>query len=395
MPPTPLTLAAKHLPKIVRLRRDIHAHPELGLEETRTASLVSRTLRGLSVRTTTGIAKTGVVGSISGTGSGKCVALRADMDALPIQEETGLPFASVNAGVMHACGHDAHSAMLLGAAMILQELRGTFAGSVKLIFQPSEERHPGGAQAMIEAGVLEAPVVDVIYGQHVIAQADAGNIGFCAGAMMASADELYITIRGKGGHGAMPHRTIDPIVVAAQVILALQTIVSRRASPFQECVLTIGKIAGGTTTNIIPDEVELVGTFRAMDASLRTRAHKEINRILRGITSAAGATYTFRISHGYPALINDPAVTQDARGATERLLGSKRVFVAEPLMGAEDFAYFLQHVPGTYYRIGIRNPGQKHTPDIHTSRFTIDEKALLNGSATLAHLAIDYLTKHS
>ncbi len=395
MPPTPLALATKHLAKIVALRREIHAHPELGFEETRTSALVARTLKSVGVKTTTGVAKTGVVGLIKGEGKGPCVALRADMDALPLTEETGLPFASKIPGRMHACGHDAHTAMLLGAAMILQEMRATFPGSVKLIFQPSEERHPGGAPAMIEAGVLESPHVHAIFGQHVLPQADAGTIGFYPGPMMASADELYITVRGKGGHGAMPHRAVDPIVVSAQVILALQTIVSRRASPFQECVVTIGKIAGGTTTNIIPDEVELVGTFRAMDERLRKQAHREIDRLLRGITSAAGATYTFRISHGYPTLVNDPDVTGEAREAAEALLGKRHVFTAEPLMGAEDFAYFLQEVPGTYYRLGVRKPGAKSAPEIHTTRFMVDERAMRNGAATIAHLAMEYCTRHA
>jgi len=244
---------------------------------------------------------------------------------------------------------------------------------------------------MIREGVLKSPEVSAIFGQHVISGADAGTVGFCPGPMMASADELYITIRGKGGHGAKPHVTIDPIVVASQVVLALQTLVSRRVDPFQQCVVTIGKIAGGTTTNIIPNEVELVGTFRAMDERVRARLHKELEALLRGITSAGGATFTLNIAKGYPVLVNDPEATAFARSSTESLIGKKNVFSVAPLMGAEDFAYFLQRVPGTYFRLGVRKPGAASTPDIHMSTFTIDERAMLTGTATLAYLAAKYL----
>lgn len=386
-----LAASKRVFPRVVALRRAIHQHPELAFEEVRTAALVVKTLRAAGIAAESGVAKTGVVGLIKGMKAGPCVALRADMDALPITEETKLPFASRVNGVMHACGHDAHTAMGLGAALVLAEMKSQLAGRVKFIFQPSEELIPGGALAMIKAGVLNRPKVDAIFGQHVISGADAGTVGFCPGTMMASADELYITIKGRGGHGAKPHTTIDPIVVSAQVVLALQTLVSRRVDPFQQCVVTIGKISGGTTTNIIPDEVNLVGTFRAMDEAVRHRLHKELDTLLRGITSAAGATYSLNIAKGYPVLVNDPVFTCFARASTETLLGKKNVFSVAPLMGAEDFAYFLQRVPGTYFRLGVRRPGAASTPDIHTSKFSIDERALLTGTATLAFLAADYL----
>lgn len=386
-----LAASTRAFPKVVALRRAIHKNPELAFEEVQTAALVLKTLRGLGIPAKGGIAKTGVVGLITGGSPGPCVALRADMDALPIVEQTKLPYASRNHGVMHACGHDGHTAMALGAAMVLSELRKELKGSVKLLFQPSEERNPGGAPGMIEAGVLANPRVVAIFGQHVLSHADAGTVGFCSGPMMASADELYITIRGKGGHGAKPHVAVDPIVTAAQVVLALQTIVSRRIDPFQQCVVTIGKISGGTTTNIIPDEVKLVGTVRAMNEKVRAQIHREIERIIRGVTSAAGATFTLEFSKGYPVLENDSVITAFAQDSAKRLLGAKRVFHAAPLMGAEDFAYFLQRVPGTFFRLGIRKPGATNAADIHQATFTIDERALLTGTATMAFLAADYL----
>lgn len=390
-----LATSAKVFPRVVALRRAIHQHPELAFHEVKTAALVAKTLRGLGIPAKTGVARTGVVGMITGEMRGPCVAIRADMDALPIEEATHLPFTSRVPGVMHACGHDGHTAMGLGAAMVLASLKKDLHGSIKLIFQPSEERNPGGAPAMIHEGVLSHPRVDAIFGQHVLSNADAGTVGFCSGPMMASADELYITIRGKGGHGAKPHVTIDPIVTSAQVILGLQTIVSRRINPFHQCVLTIGKIAGGTTTNIIPSDVQLVGTMRAMNEGVRSRMHKEIETVLRGITGSAGASFTLKISKGYPVLVNDPAVTAKASDGAQRLLGAKRVFRADPMMGAEDFAYFLQKVPGTYFRLGVRHPGAKHAADIHQATFTIDERALEIGTATLAYLAADYLRAHA
>ena len=385
-------LADKYYEDVVTLRRTIHANPELAFEENETSALVANTLEKYGVEVRRGVAKTGVVGTIKGKNKGKVVALRGDMDALPILEATGLPFASKNAGKMHACGHDAHTSIGLGAAMILSELKDELNGEVRFLFQPSEERVPGGAPFMIEDGALDG--VDEIYGLHVIAQNDAGTVGFFPGEMMASADELYFTIKGKSGHGARPQYAIDPIVTSAQVITALQTLVSRNLDPFSQGVITIGSIHGGFAPNIIPEEVKLVGTVRAMTKEWRDYAHKRIVEIVEGICAANGATCDILIDKGYPVLSNHPEQTMFADEAARELFGSDRVFKAERLMGAEDFAYYLEKVPGTFYRLGIRNEKMGITADIHNDHFTIDEEALRTGIAMQAYLAVKALEKN-
>ena len=383
-------LSEKFFPEMVRLRRTIHEHPELAFEEVKTGTLVAETLENLGIDVKRGIARTGVLASVRGKAGGRTVALRSDMDALPIQEATGLPFASKNAGKMHACGHDSHTAIGLGAAMILNELREEFSGEVRFLFQPSEERNPGGAPYMIEEGALEG--VSQIFGLHVLSQAEAGTVGFCPGEMMASADELYITIRGKSGHGARPHHTIDPVVTAAQVILALQTLVSRNLDPFAHGVVTIGSIHGGFAPNIIPNEVKLVGTMRSMSREWREYAHKRVHEIVNGICYSARADAEIKIDLGYPVLVNDDGVTEFAEACAKELFGDDRVFEAERLMGAEDFAYYLEKVPGTFYRLGIRNEAEGITADIHNDHFTIDETAMKAGAAMQAYLAIKSLS---
>ena len=385
-------LADKYYDDVVTLRRTIHANPELAFEENETSALVANTLEKYGVEVRRGVAKTGVVGTIKGKNKGKVVALRGDMDALPILEATGLPFASKNAGKMHACGHDAHTSIGLGAAMILSELKDELNGEVRFLFQPSEERVPGGAPFMIEDGALDG--VDEIYGLHVIAQNDAGTVGFFPGEMMASADELYFTIKGKSGHGARPQYAIDPIVTSAQVITALQTLVSRNLDPFSQGVITIGSIHGGFAPNIIPEEGKLVGTVRAMTKEWRDYAHKRIVEIVEGICAANGATCDILIDKGYPVLSNHPEQTMFADEAARELFGSDRVFKAERLMGAEDFAYYLEKVPGTFYRLGIRNEKMGITADIHNDHFTIDEEALRTGIAMQAYLAVKALEKN-
>jgi amidohydrolase len=338
-----------------------------------------------------GVAKTGIVGTLKGKGKGRTIALRSDMDALPILEATGLPFASKNRGKMHACGHDAHTAIGLGAAMILSELKNEFSGEVRFLFQPSEERNPGGAPFMIEDGALDG--VDEIYGLHVIAQHDAGTVGFCEGEMMASADELYITIKGKSGHGARPHFAVDPIVTSAQVVLGLQTLVSRNIDPFKQGVITIGSIHGGFAPNIIPEDVKLVGTLRSMTKEWREYAHKRVKEITEGICASAGASCEVLIDKGYPVLRNDLSKTLFAEGCAREMFGIDHVFQAERLMGAEDFAYYLEKVPGTFYRLGIRNQKQGIVADIHNDHFTIDEDALKTGIVMQAYLALKALEK--
>ena len=381
-------LSLKYDKDIISLRRKIHESPELAFEEYKTSSLIYEKLKRLKLNKLQKISGTGVVGVLEGS-RGKCVGLRADIDALPILEQTGLQFSSKNHGKMHACGHDAHSAMLYGASLILNELRDELNGKVKFIFQPAEEKNPGGASIMIKDGVLENPKVDAIFGQHIIINEPAGSLGFYPGVMMASQDELYITIYGKQAHGAKPHLSIDPIVVASQVILALQTVVSRNTSPYDPIVLTIGKIEGGTATNIIPSEVKLSGTIRTLNESLRKKSLKKINNILKGITKAAGASYKFDISHGYPELINDKKQTLFALSTAKEYGGKKNVFEAERLMGAEDFAFYLKKIPGTFYRIGVGN-----TSDIHTPTMNLNEKALHIGAGFMAYLAWKFLAEN-
>ncbi len=380
-------LAQKHSEEIISLRRKIHQYPELAFNEFKTSKLIYSKLKPLKLSMLQKISKTGVVGLINN--KGKCVGLRADLDALPITEQTGLPFASKNTGVMHACGHDAHSSMLYGAALILNEIKNELNGCVKLIFQPAEEKNPGGASIMIKDGVLQNPKVEAIFGQHIIVNKSAGSLGFYPGVMMASQDELYITIYGKTGHAAKPHMTIDPIVVASQVILGLQTIVSRNTSPYDPIVITIGKIEGGTATNIIPTEVKLSGTIRTLNESLRKKSLKRIEEVVKGITSSAGAKYKFEISPGYPELINDNKMTKFAEKSAAEFTGKKNVFKAEKLMGAEDFAYYLKKIPGTFYRIGVGS-----TTDIHTPTINIDEKTLHAGAGFMAYLAWKHLDKN-
>jgi amidohydrolase len=381
-------LAGKFSKEIIELRRTIHKNPELSFKEFETSKLIYNKLKTLKVDRVERPSETGVVGLIKGK-NGKCVALRADIDALPITENTSLPFSSKNKGVMHACGHDAHTAMLYGAAKILTELRSELNGSVKLIFQQAEEKNPGGASILIKEGVLKNPKVDAIFGQHVIVDKPAGTLGFCPGVTFASQDELYINIYGRQSHGAKPHLSVDPIVVASQVILALQNIVSRNTDPYQPIVITIGKIEGGTATNIIPSEVKMMGTIRTLNEGLRKKSLKLIERTIKGVTEAAGAKYKFWISPGYPELDNDVKMTAFAEHSAIDYSGKKNVFTCERIMGAEDFAYYLKKVPGSFYRIGVGN-----TTDIHTPTINIDEKALATGAGFMAYLAWDWLNKN-
>jgi amidohydrolase len=379
-------LSGKYTKDIINLRRDIHQNPELSFKEFETSKLIYKKLKSLKLDNVQKIGGTGVTAFLSGSRGRKCVGLRADLDALPILENTGLPFSSKNRGVMHACGHDAHSAMLYGAALILSDMRKDLNGKVKFIFQPGEEKNPGGASILIKNGILENPKVDAIFGQHIITGKPAGSLGFCPGAMMASQDELYITITGKTGHGAKPHTTIDPIVTASQFVLALQTIVSRITNPYEPIVITIGKIEGGSATNIIPAEVRLAGTIRTLNEKLRKKSLTLIDRTLKGITASAGANYKFEISPGYPELINHEKLTAFAENAANEFNGKKNVFKAERFMGAEDFAFYLKKVPGTFYWIGIGS-----TSDIHTPTMKLDESVLPIGAGFLAYLAWSYL----
>ncbi|MCB0569631.1 MAG: amidohydrolase [Phaeodactylibacter sp.] len=386
-------LAKAYHQDVIGIRRRIHEHPELSFQEVETGKLIAAKLAEYGIPYEHGMAGNGVVGLIEGrNGSDRVVALRADMDALPIEEANEVPYKSKNPGVMHACGHDVHTASLLGAARILNELRGEFDGTIKLIFQPGEELLPGGASIMIKEGVLEAPRPASIIGQHVHPPLAAGKVGMRAGQYMASADELYVTVKGRGGHGALPHDCIDPIVIAAHIITALQQVVSRNADPHTPSVVTFGYIASkGGATNIIPNEVRMEGTFRTMDETWRFRAHELMKKMAESIAEGMGGSCDFVIDVGYPVLANDEALTQKVRSCAEEYLGPENVVELPPRMTAEDFAYFSQQLPACFYRLGTGNPGKGITSPIHTNTFDIDEQCLELSIGLMAWLALKEL----
>lgn len=377
---------------IIKIRRSIHQNPELSFQEFKTSKYIYETLKSLKLDSVIKFPSTGVVALLNYNGSShtKCAGLRADIDALPLTERTNLPFESKNPGIMHACGHDAHTAMLFGAAMILSDLKKELTGCIKFIFQPGEEKNPGGASILIKQGVLKNPGVDVIFGQHLLPNIPAGKFGFCPGVMMASQDEIYITVVGKSGHASQPHKAIDPIVIASQVVLAIQNISSRYTNPYEPLIISIGKIDGGSATNIIPQEVKLSGTVRALNSKQRKRILRLIERTVKGITASAGAKYKFEISHGYPELVNDNNITSFSSTAAVEYGGAKNVFRAEKMMTAEDFAYYLKKIPGTFYWLGAGN-----TTGLHTPTFNIDESILPYGAGFMAYLAWKYLEGYS
>jgi amidohydrolase len=372
------------LEHVVELRRAIHRHPELGFEEHRTAELIERELDALAIEHRR-VAGTGVVGVIRGGEPGHVVALRADMDALPITERTGLPFASEIEGRMHACGHDAHTAMLLGAAAVLQSARAQLQGNVVLIFQPAEEG-PGGAEPMIAQGVLDDPKVEAIAMLHVFPHLPTGTIGITPGPVNASADELYVTVRGRGGHGAYPHAAVDAVPAAAATILALQNIAARETDPLASVVVTIGTINGGYRNNVIADEVQMSGTLRAHDPEIREALEPRIRRLVQGVAQAYAVQSEVRIVRGYPPVVNDAALAEGfARYLRER--SGLRVERPQPTMGAEDFAYFARRVPGLHVRLGVGNPEVGAVHPAHSPQFRIDEAALACGIQTLVAFA--------
>lgn len=385
--------------EVVRLRRRIHQNPELAFEERETARLVVETLEPLAYKLREGVVKTGVVATIEGPRPGPTVALRADMDALPIHEENDLDFASRHDGKMHACGHDAHTSSLLGTAMILHRIREEISGSVRLIFQPSEERLPGGAKPMIDEGVLDAECgsrPEIIFGQHVQPDMDAGMIGVRSGMYMASSDEILVTVRGTGGHAAGPHLLeTDPTLVAAHIVVALQSVISRRCPPDVPSVLTIGRLIADGATNVIPGQARLEGTLRSMDEDWRFRAHDHIRRIVEHTAEAHGAEVNVEIVVGYPALYNHPEPTEFVRAAAVEYVGADRVIDLDRWYASEDFAWYLREVPGTFYRIGTRNEEKGIVHGLHTPQFTIDEEALRTSPGFMAYIVWKYLAEHA
>ncbi len=371
-------------------RRHIHQNPELSFEEFNTCKYVADKLRAIGIdEVEEGVANTGVVGLIKGKNpDSKIIALRADMDALPILEANDVPYKSQNEGVMHACGHDVHTSSLLGATSIMNTLKGEFEGTIKLIFQPGEERLPGGASIMIKEGVLENPKPDNIVGQHVMPLIDAGKVGFRSGMYMASADEVFLTVKGKGGHAAMPEFFVDPVIITAQILIALQQVVSRSASPKVPSVLSFGKVQANGATNIIPDDVHVEGTFRTMDEEWRMKAHEHIRSIAENVAKGFGAECDVDIRVGYPFLKNDEVLTPILRGYAAEYLGEENIIDLDLWMAAEDFSYYTQTTDACFYRLGIRNEAKGINSGLHTPTFNIDESALEIGVGLMAYMAL-------
>ncbi|PWK75315.1 amidohydrolase [Mucilaginibacter oryzae] len=386
-------LSARIFDDVVATRRHLHANPELSFHEIQTSAYVARKLEELGLEYHK-MADTGLVALIQGekpSDASNVVALRADMDALPILEANEVPYKSQNPGVMHACGHDAHTSSLLGTARILTELKSRFAGTVKLIFQPAEEKLPGGASLMIKEGVLENPKPAAVIGQHVMPLIDAGKVGFRAGKYMASTDELYVTVKGKGGHGAQPQQNIDPVIITAHILTALQQVVSRFADPKSPSVLSFGKVIANGATNVIPNEVYLEGTFRTMDEKWREEAHKRMKKMAEGIAESMGGSCEFNIMRGYPFLINEEKLTNATRGHAEDYLGKENVLDLDIWMAAEDFAYYSQAADSCFYRLGTRNEARGITSSVHTPTFDVEEDAFKVSTGLMAYLAVKQL----
>jgi len=382
-------LAGKYHGQAIETRRHLHRHPELSFNEYNTAAFVAGKLEEAGIPFKDKVAVTGLVGIIEGKNPGrKTIALRADMDALPISEKNDVLYKSVNEGVMHACGHDVHTTSLLGAAKILMDLKDEFEGTVRLVFQPGEEKLPGGASIMISEGVLTNPVPAAMLGQHVMPLIDVGKVGFRSGIYMASTDEIYATVKGKGGHGAMPHTVIDPVLITSHIIVALQQIVSRNANPIMPSVLSFGKVIANGATNVIPDEVYLEGTFRTLDEKWRNDAHVKMKHLAETLAISMGGTCEFNIHKGYPVLYNNERLTAAAKKHAIDFLGKENVQDLDIWMAAEDFAFYSQHVDACFYRLGVRNEARGIVSSVHTPTFDIDEDALLTGMGLMAYLAI-------
>ena len=385
-------LAEQHFQDIVGIRRHIHQHPELSYEEVETSQYIQEQLNSTGIAFKKGFVGTGIAGWINGrTEKGMTVALRADMDGLPVHEKNDLPFKSQNEGKMHACGHDLHMSALLGASRILHSLRGEFDGKILLIFQPAEEKLPGGASLMLKEGVFADGLPDVIIGQHVMPLLEAGKIGYRPGKYMASTDEIYITVKGSGGHAAMPWQLTDPVLIAAHIIIALQQIVSRHANPAIPSVLSFGKVEALGATNIIPSEVKMAGTFRTMNEVWRKEAHERITQMAKSIAAGMGGECEVDIQHGYPVLFNHEEYTRRAISYSRELLGEKNVVDLELRMTAEDFAYFAEKIPGVFYRFGITDSAGKYSSPLHSSGFMADEEALKTAMANMAYVALCFL----
>jgi amidohydrolase len=383
--------ANKIFSAVVQYRRHLHAHPELSFHEYETSAFIKARLDEMGISWKP-MAVTGVVGLIKGKQpSDRVIALRADMDALPIKEANDVSYCSKKNGVMHACGHDVHTASLLGTATILQSIRRKFGGTIKLIFQPAEEKLPGGASIMIKEGVLKDPVPDAIIGQHVSPFIEAGKIGIRKGKFMASMDEISVTIRGKGGHAAQPHQNIDPVMIAAHILVSLQQVVSRMANPTIPTVLAFGKLIANGAFNVIPDEVYMEGTFRTLDENWRKDAHARMKNMAESIAETMGGSCDFKIAKGYPFLINEEKLTEQVSAFANEYLGKAHVEEIDIWMAAEDFAYYSQSSDSCFYILGVKKKGEINVSSLHTPTFDIDENALVTGASLMAYIAVKRL----
>lgn len=384
--------ASAHFAEVVSYRHHLHAHPELSFQEHQTAAFVKDKLEAFGIADVKIIGKTGVTALIHGKkGTGKTIALRADLDALPIAERNEVTYKSQNEGIMHACGHDVHTSCLLGAAKILNEHRDSFGGTVKLIFQPGEEKSPGGASILIKEDILKNPTTSKIIGQHVMPLIPVGKVGFRPGKYMASNDELYLTVKGKGGHAAIPEAVIDPVIMASQILVNLQQVVSRRANPKLPTVLSFGDIHGYGATNVIPDEVKIAGTLRTFDENWRAEAHQLIKQIAENTAMAHGGSCEVTIVDGYPYLTNNEEFTHQNIAAARAYLGDENVLDLDLWMGAEDFAFYSHELPACFYRLGTRNEEKGIVSGVHTSTFDIDEDAMKIGIGLMVWLTLNEL----
>ncbi len=379
-------LAKQYHEEFINVRHHLHAHPELSYQEFETSKYIQQQLQQIGIPFEIK-ATTGVIGLLKGRNPDKkTIALRADIDALPIKEANTVSYKSINEGIMHACGHDVHTTCLLGASKILNELKAEWEGTIKLIFQPGEEKNPGGASLLIKEGVLENPKPQAIFGLHVHPQLETGKLSFRGGQVMASADEIYITIKGKGGHAAAPHLTADTILIASQLVVSLQQIISRNNNPLSPSVLSITSFQGGYTTNVIPSEVKLMGTFRAVNEDWRFKAHELIRKQATALVTGMGADLDLNIDIGYPSVFNNEALNEKARSLGEEYLGAENVETTEMRMGAEDFGFYTQQIPGCFFRLGSGNAQNGINSGVHTPTFNIDEKAIEVGMGMMAWL---------
>lgn len=385
-------LANKHFDNTVKIRKYLHANPELSFKEYETSKYIQQFLTDNNIEFQAGFVKTGIVAHIKGKNPHKkTIALRADIDALPIHETNNIDYKSTKKGVMHACGHDVHMSSVLGTCKILNELKNQFEGTIKIVFQPGEEVLPGGASLMLKENALKNPDAELIIGQHVYPQLEAGHVGFRKGMYMASADEIYVTVKGKGGHGALPHACVDTILLASHIVVALQQIVSRNAKPTTPTVLTFGKIEGYGATNIIPDEVKITGTFRTFDEEWRADAKIKMKKMAESIAEGMGGSCDFDVHDGFPYLTNDEETTQKSWDAANEYLGKEKVHALDLRMTSEDFAYYSQVMPSCFYRLGTANTKEGINSGLHTSTFDVDNESLRTSIGLMSYIAIEML----